>query len=101
MFLCRCDFDLLIFEGATGFLNDAPLEVAEGVVGNAPLVVAAGDYCTTPLGVALGDFFDKFLVRFPLMQNWSKLFFHPNIIIYTPFESPCQVDTISDGFKKF
>jgi hypothetical protein len=35
------------------------------------------------------------------MQIWAKLFFHPNIIIYTPFESPCRVDTISDGFKKF
>jgi hypothetical protein len=23
------------------------------------------------------------------------------ITIYTPFESPCRVDTISDGFKKF
>jgi hypothetical protein len=22
------------------------------------------------------------------MQIWAKLFFHPNIIIYTPFESP-------------
>jgi hypothetical protein len=35
-----------------------------------------------------------------LLQTWVKLFFHPNIIIYKPFESPCLVDTIFVGFKK-
>jgi hypothetical protein len=27
--------------------------------------------------------------------------FHPNKMIYSPFESLCRVDTISIGFKKF
>jgi hypothetical protein len=48
-------------------------------------------------------FYLIFLVRFPLplCKKWTKIFFHQNLTIYTPFESPCRVSTISVAFKSF
>jgi hypothetical protein len=37
----------------------------------------------------------------PFCKKWTKIFFHRNLTIYTPFESPCRVYTISFAFKKF
>jgi hypothetical protein len=37
-------------------------------------------------------FSSNFTIRVTLTEKNSNFFFHPNITIYTPFDSPCRVD---------
>ena len=52
------DVDFFLLDSFTGFLNDAPLEVAAGDAWMTPLEVALGAFGNTPLEVALGTTFD-------------------------------------------
>ena len=58
------DVDFFLLDSFTGFLNDAPLEVAADDAWITPLEVALGAFGTTPLEVALGTTFDTPVVVF-------------------------------------